>query len=343
MTENQIGMNGSVLVTGASGFIGNFLIKEALKRGYDVWAGVRATSSLEGLQATNINLIELDFAHPATLKVQLSDFKETNRKWNYIIHTAGVTKCKNKNDFDKVNYTGTKNFIETLNLLGMTPDKFIYLSSLSVFGPIHEKGLEPISEEDTPKPNTAYGLSKLHAEEYIQSLPDFPYLIYRPTGVYGPREKDYFLMAKSIQKHVDFAAGLRKQLLTFIYVADLAQAIFLGIQKDVCRKSYFVSDGNVYSSRDFSDLIQKELGNPFVIHIKCPLIILKVISLCAEFFASYSGKSSTLNGDKYKIIKQRNWQCDIAPLVNDLGYTPQYHLEKGVKQVIDWYKKEGWL
>lgn len=336
-------MGGRVLVTGASGFIGNFLIKEALRKGYDVWAGVRATSNLEGLQANNINLIELDFAHPATLKVQLADFKETNSRWDYIIHTAGATKCKNKSDFEKVNYQGTKNFIDVLSQLNMVPAKFIYLSSLSVFGPIREKNLLPILEEDAPEPNTAYGLSKLHAEEYIQSLPDFPYLIFRPTGVYGPREKDYFLMAKSIQKHLDFAAGFRKQLLTFVYVADLAQAIFLGIQKDVCRKSYFVTDGNVYTSRDFSDLIQKELGNPFVIHVKCPLIILKVISLCAEFIASSSGKSSTLNADKYKIMKQRNWQCDITPLINDLGYTPQYHLEKGVKQAVDWYKKEGWL
>lgn len=336
-------MGGRVLVTGASGFIGNFLIKEALRKGYDVWAGVRATSNLEGLQANNINLIELDFAHPATLKVQLADFKETNSRWDYIIHTAGATKCKNKNDFEKVNYQGTKNFIDVLSQLDMVPAKFIYLSSLSVFGPIREKDLLPILEEDAPEPNTAYGLSKLHAEEYIQNLPDFPYLIFRPTGVYGPREKDYFLMAKSIQKHLDFAAGFRKQLLTFVYVADLAQAIFLGIQKDVCRKSYFVTDGNVYTSRDFSDLIQKELGNPFVIHVKCPLIILKVISLCAEFIASSSGKSSTLNADKYKIMKQRNWQCDITPLINDLGYTPQYHLEKGVKQAVDWYKKEGWL
>lgn len=333
----------SVLVTGASGFIGNFIIKEALKKGYEVWAGVRATSKLDGLQDKNIHLIELDFAHPGTLKLQLSDFKETNSKWDYIIHTAGLTKCNDKKDFDRVNYQGTKNFIEALYQQKMIPEKFIYLSSLSIFGPIHEKDNLPISENDTPKPNTSYGVSKIRAEEYIKSLEDFPYLIFRPTGVYGPREKDYFLMAKSIKSHVDFAAGLKKQLLTFVYVADLAQAIFLGIEKNVCKKSYFVSDGKVYKSRDFSDLIQKELGNPFVIHIKCPLIVLKVISLCAEFVASYSGKSSTLNGDKYKIMKQRNWQCDITPLIDDLGYVPQYNLEKGVKQAIDWYKKEGWL
>ena len=116
---------------------------------------------------------------------------------------------------------------------------------------------------------------------------------------------------------------------------DIVQAIFLGIEKNVTRRTYFLTDGNVYKSRAFSDLIQKELGNPFVLHLKCPLIVLKVISLLAEFIATRSGKSSTLNSDKYKIMKQRNWQCDIQPAVEEL--------EKGVHETIAWYKNEGWL
>ena len=71
------------------------------------------------------------------------------------------------------------------------------------FGPIREKDYSSICETDTPRPNTAYGLSKLHTEEYLKSLTNFPYVIFRPTGVYGPRERDYFLMAKSVQQHVD--------------------------------------------------------------------------------------------------------------------------------------------
>ena len=67
-------------------------------------------------------------------------------------------------------------------------------------------------------------------------MPGFPYVIYRPTGVYGPREADYYLMAKSIQKHVDFSVGFRRQDLTFVYVKDIVQAIFLGIEKKVVRK-----------------------------------------------------------------------------------------------------------
>lgn len=50
-----------------------------------------------------------------------------------------------------------------------------------------------------------------------------------------------------------------------------------------------------------------------------------------------------LEVEKYKIMKQRNWQCDISPLVEELGYRPEYPLDKGVKEIIAWYKKEGWL
>ena len=150
-------------------------------------------------------------------------------------------------------------------------------------------------------------------------------------------------MAKSIQKHFDFSVGFKRQDLTFVYVKDIVQAIFLGIEKRVIRKAYFLTDGKVYKSRAFSDLIQKELGNPFVLHLKCPLIVLKVISLLAEFVATRSKKCSTLNSDKYKIMKQRNWQCDITPTINELGYTPEYDLERGVRETIAWYKNEGWL
>ena len=331
----------SILITGASGFIGSFIVQEALKRRFGVWAGIRASSSKKYLKERKIHFLELDFAHPNELRAQLSG--HTYNKFDYIVHCAGVTKCADKNDFDRVNYLQTKYFVDTLRELNMIPKQFIYISTLSVFGPIREKDYTPIREEDTPAPNTAYGLSKLKAELYIQSLPGFPYVIYRPTGVYGPREADYFLMAKSIRQHTDFSVGYKRQDLTFVYVKDIVQAIFLGIEKEVSRRAYFLADGKVYKSRAFSDLIQKELGSPFVIHIKCPLIVLKVVSLLAEFIATRSGKSSTLNSDKYKIMKQRNWQCDITPAVKELGYAPEYDLEKGVKETIAWYKNEGWL
>ncbi len=333
----------SVLITGASGFIGSFIVEEALKRRFGVWAGLRSSSSREYLKNRKIHFLELDFAHPNELRAQLSGHKGTYNKFDYIIHCAGMTKCVDKNDFDRVNYLQTKYFVDTLRELNMIPKQFIFISTLSVYGPVREKTYTPITENDEPAPNTAYGLSKLKAEIYLQSIPGFPYVIYRPTGVYGPREKDYFLMAKSIQQHTDFSVGFRRQDLTFVYVKDIVQAVFLGIEKKVCRRAYFLADGKVYQSRTFSDLIRKELGNPFVIRLRCPLIVLKVVSLCAEFWAKRRNTTSTLNSDKYRIMKQRNWQCDITPAIEELGYHPEYDLERGVGETIAWYKDKGWL
>ena len=333
----------SILITGASGFIGSFIVQEALKRRFGVWAGIRASSSKKYLKERKIHFLELDFAHPNELRAQLSGHKGTYNKFDYIVHCAGVTKCADKSDFDRVNYLQTKYFVDTLRELNMIPKQFIYISTLSVFGPIREKTYTPITRKDTPMPNTAYGLSKLKAEIYLQSIPGFPYVIYRPTGVYGPREKDYFLMAKSIRQHTDFSVGFRRQDLTFVYVKDIVQAVFLGIEKQISCRAYFLADGKVYRSRAFSDLIRKELGNPFVIRLRCPLIILKVVSLLAEYWAKRRNTTSTLNSDKYRIMKQRNWQCDITPTIKELGYSPEYDLERGVKETIAWYKDKGWL
>lgn len=336
-------MRGKVLVTGASGFIGSFLVEGGLERGMQVWAGIRKSSSRKYLQAEGIRFAELDFTDSDHLAEQLEMHKQEHGGWDYIIHCAGVTKCCDKADFEIGNYWATRHFIEMLVRLDMIPKQFVYLSSLSVFGPIHEKDYAPICEADIPKPNTAYGVSKLHAEEYMRSLNGFPYVIFRPTGVYGPRERDYFLMAESIGRHLDIAAGFRRQDITFVYVKDLVKAIYLAIGKQILRRVYFVSDGGVYNSRTFSDLIRKELGNPWWIRFTCPLFLLKVISFFSEQGAKLFHKSSTLNLDKYKIMKQRNWRCDITPLEKELGYKADYLLDKGVKETIAWYKEEGWL
>ncbi len=289
------------------------------------------------------------------LRKQLTAYKEKVGKWDVIIHAAGATKCLRREDFDKHNFLCTQNLVNTLDELEMLPEQFLYVSSLSVLGPIREEQnadgtYNNMVASDEPKPNTAYGESKVKSEQFlaekrIKTDGRFHFTIFRPTGVYGPHEKDYFMMAKSIRQHVDFAVGYKKQVITFVYVRDLVSAIFAAIgKKDVANgKAYFVSDGCNYSSRAFSDLIQKELGVKGVLRIKAPLWLLKVISSVAEWFSHLTGKPSTLNGDKYKIMCQRNWQCDITPIKEDLGFVPEWQLERGVKECMTWYKENKWL
>ena len=335
----------SILITGASGFIGSFLVERGLEAGMNVWAALRATSSRKYLTDGRTQFIELDLGHDERLRQQLKAHAEQHGPFDYVIHAAGATKCRRPEDFQKTNAEGTLRLALSLLETGaLRPEgRFVFLSSLSVCGPVHEIDFEPITENDTPLPNTAYGRSKLQAERYLADVPGLNYVVLRPTGVYGPRERDYFMMAKSIRQHVDFAVGFRPQVLTFIYVADLVEAAYLALDHGPRGAVYPLSDGRQYTSRTFSDLLQLELGVKRVVHLTAPPWVLWLVSCIAGKAAALLGRTSTLNLDKYRIMRQRNWKCSIEAARRDLGYRPQWPLTRGVRAAIEWYKAEGWL
>ena len=329
-----------ILVTGASGFIGSFIVEEALRQGMETWAAVRPSSSRKYLQDERIHFINLNLSSKEELISQLD-----GHEFDYVVHAAGATKCLHVDDFYRVNTEGTKNLADAIIALKMPIKRFVFVSSLSIFGAIREKQpYQEITEHDTPKPNTAYGKSKLKAERYLDSLGiGFPYIILRPTGVYGPREKDYFLMAKSIKQHIDFSVGFKRQDITFVYVQDVVQAVFLALDHGMNGRKYFLSDGEVYQSETFSDLLHHELGDTWLLRIKAPIWVLRLVTFFGEYIGRMTGKMSALNNDKYNILKQRNWRCDIEPAVDELGFHPRYKLKQGVKLAVEWYKKNGWL
>ncbi|MDR2653039.1 MAG: NAD(P)-dependent oxidoreductase [Prevotellaceae bacterium] len=331
-----------ILITGASGFIGSFLVEKSLEQGFETYAGIRASSSKKYLSDERIKFIDINYADKETLISQLNEFKQQNGAWDYIIHNAGVTKCDKKSDFDKINFIFTKNFVEALCATDMIPKTFVYMSSLSAWGTGNEKTLEPVKLSDAPRPNTAYGKSKINAENFIANIADFPYLFIRPTGVYGPREKDYLAFVKSVKKGIVPSIGLKTQYLTFVYVKDLAKAIFLLIEKHVVRKSYFVSDGNVYTSKEYARTVKKLLGKRFTIKICLPVFVLKIICFSLDTIYGWFGKSPTLNRDKYNILKARNWKCETEPLQNDANFVADYDLTRGIKETIEveFYKKK---
>ena len=329
-----------ILITGASGFIGSFIVEEALRRGMETWAAVRKSSSRAYLQDERIHFIELNLSSKEQLVAQFS--KQT---FDYVVHAAGVTKCLNKADFRRINTEGTRNLVDALLEVGMPLKRLVFISSLSIFGAIKEQQpYDEIRESDTPRPNTEYGRSKLAAEHYLDSLGTrIPYIILRPTGVYGPREKDYFIMAKSIQQHSDFAVGYKRQDITFVYVMDVVQAVFLALEKGQTGRKYFLSDGQVYQSTTFSNLIHEELGRPWWIRITAPVWVLRIVTFFGEYIGRLTGKVTALNNDKFNILRQRNWRCDIEPARRELGYEPKVLLKDGVKTTIKWYIDHKWL
>lgn len=331
-----------LLITGAGGFIGGFLVEEALEQGYEVFAGIRKSSSKKYLNDKRIKFIELDYENIDKLKTQIADFKNNDADLHYVIHNAGVTKSIDKNDFEKVNYQYTRNLIEALISANIKLDKFIFISSLAVFGPGNASTCTPIQNTDSKRPISLYGKSKLNAEKFIESMNDFPHIIFRPTGVYGAREKDYFVMYKMLNNGLETYIGTQNQYITFAYINDVKRLVISALSSNINKGSYFVTDGNYYSSKEFSDIVKAEL-NKKTLKIVLPKFIVKPIAYISESISKLTGKISTLNTEKYKEISQKNWLCDSTQTFIDFDFQPQYNLQRGVKETIEWCKKEKLL
>lgn len=322
-----------VLIVGAGGFIGGFIAAEALRRGYETWCGVRESTSRRWLTDPALKFINLNYEDIDALTASLEGLE-----WDYIVYNLGATKCVNFMDFNRINYVFLRNFVEAMEAAGVKPAKMVYISSLSALGPGDEKGYSPMTGDMIPRPNTRYGLSKIKAETFLMGQNDLPWVILRPTGVYGPHEQDYLMMVKCIDAHFDFGVGFRKQMLTFIYVEDLARAIFDALEKAPVHGKYIISEPRAYTQKEFREIVAKELGRKIVIPVRLPLWALSVACKVSEKWGAAKMKAVTLNSDKYHIMAQRNWSCDVTPAVRDFSFAPRVDLREGIRRTISAYK-----
>ena len=331
-----------VLVVGAGGFIGGFIASESLRRGYETWVTVRESTSRRWLADDRLHIVVVDYDAPAAeLAAQFSSLLPEGERWDYIIYNLGATKCVNFADFNRINYLYLKNFVEALREAGKMPERLLFMSSLSALGPGDEKNYTPLTDTTIPNPNTRYGVSKIKAETFLETCADLNWTIFRPTGVYGPHEQDYLMMIKSIDSHWDFGVGFRRQELTFIYVEDLVGAMFDAIDKPATlKKKYIIAEPRSYTQAEFRRLVAAELGGKRVIGVRLPMWAVYVASTVAERWASLKGKASTLNRDKFRIMKQRNWSCDVGPAERDFGFTVRYPLARGLAETVKAYRAQ---
>lgn len=323
-----------LLVIGAGGFIGGFIAEEGLRRGMDVTVAVRKSTSRRYLTDPRLHFLVLDYDDPTSLTATF----ERSTPWDYVIYNLGATKAVNYGDFKRVNFEYLRRICEVLKSTGRAPKRLLFMSSLSAIGPGDEKNYTPLDANTVPAPNTRYGQSKIMAEQYLEHMAGIPYIIFRPTGVYGPHEQDYLMMVKCIDSHFDFGVGFRRQMLTFIYVEDLVRAMFDALESGVENRTYIISEPRAYTQKEFRAIVADALGKKWVIPVRLPLWAAWVASAAAEKIARWQMKASTLNTDKFRIMRQRNWNADISPAVDEFGFNPQVDLREGIRRTVEAYR-----
>lgn len=325
-----------ILITGASGFVGGFLVEEAISRGVVVHSAVRPSSNTSVLDNLDTELIYFDFE-------DIDSMTEVLRRgaYDYIIHNAGLTKTKEQAAYNKVNDIYLRNLVTAIRKADLSLDKLLFVSSLAAYGPADHQPEGAVTNDSTPHPVTHYGSSKLSAELYLRAQEDIPWNIIRPTAVYGPREYDLLTVYQTIAKHLELYVGLSDQRLTFIYVRDLVRAMMDILLSDHEYTSYFITDTQTYTAQEMNAIIKQELGISNTLKLKLPISIVKIIAYISEKAAGLSGKYPALNIEKVNELKARDWNCDIKPLVRDISFYAEYDLKQGLAETIAWCKEHG--
>lgn len=328
----------NVLIVGAGGFIGGFIANESLRRGFTTWCALRETTSRRFLTDPRLKFVVVDYSSPQGIADALT---AAGVRWDWIVYNLGATKVTNYLDFNVINCDYLRNFLKGLQIADLMPQRFIYMSSLSALGPADEKNYTPYTAGMVPFPDTRYGVSKIKAETIIESTSGLNWIILRPTGVYGPHDHDYRMMVQCIDRHLDFGVGFRRQMLTFIYVEDLARAIFDALANSAPGQKYLLSEPKAYTSREVTKIIARALGRKMVVPVRLPLVLARAVCYISEKWGLVRMKPSTLNTDKYRIMAQRNWTVDIEHARKGFGFNPQVSLEEGMRLTVADYRQ--WL
>jgi len=331
-------MKEKVLITGASGFIGFHLIEAALGRGLDVYAAVRPGSDVRHLKEYDIRFCELDYTNEQQLAEQLAA-----TGFKYIIHAAGTTRAGSQKMYDTVNAAYAFNLASAaVKGLGDRLQKFVFMSSLAAVGPLSTSRLQLITEDTAPAPVTAYGRSKLLAEQQLKALTSLSLVVLRPTAVYGPRERDIFIMLRSIHRGLEPYIGRIGQQLSFVYVKDLVAVTINSLFSNVSHKTFNISDGRGYDQYELANLT-KQILNKKTVRLHLPHTMVKGMAFALEKWSGWWGKTPVLNREKLHELTAINWQCSIENATTQLGYRPQYPLEQGLRETLQWYRLNKWL
>lgn len=326
-------MTQRVLITGGSGFLGYHIINAAVKKNFEVFAAVRKSSNTEHLKGLPVQFVQLDYESESSLKQVLEE-----NKIDYIIHSAGVTKANTEEEYNHINAAYTINLAKAAAGLNGQVKKMVLISSLAAIGPL-ETTEGVITEEKPPMPVTAYGRSKLKAETGLAGT-NIPFAVLRPTAIYGPRDKDLYLIASSLSKGIDAYIGNIPQQLSFVHAADVAVASVNALEKG--NGFYNITDGNVYNRYAFADTI-KRLLNKKALRLHIPLVIVKPALFFVEAISRMKKKAPVVSREKLNELNAKNWICDISKAKRELNFSPAYNLQGGLKDTIDWYKENKWL
>lgn len=319
------------LVTGATGFVGSHLVDALLRAGWQVTALARSPAKAATLIERGVQVV----AGHLHLEPALQQAVEEQ---DIVYHVAGAVAARSEAEFLKANRDGTRNLATAAEARGSP--RFVLISSLAAGGP-SARGT-PLDGSETPRPVTAYGRSKLAAEEVVRSS-RLAWTIVRPPIVYGPRDREVLKLFRLGRAGLAPVFGRGDQELSAVHAADLASALLaVGVTDRSVNRTYNACHPEIFSSAEFAHGIGAAMGRPVRL-LKIPGGMGRAVLRLTEATARVTGQSTILTLDKANEFFQPAWTGNPAPLIRDSGWQPVFDLRSGLADTYQWYRQAGWL
>lgn len=322
------------LVTGASGFLGSFVVERLVERGARVRCLLRKSSSRAFLPNGEIEVAIGDVTDLESLRSAVVDV-------DVVFHLAGLIKARRPEEYYRVNYLGTVNLLEACREHADRLRRVMVVSSQAAAGPSAPG--EPISEESPCRPVTPYGRSKREAEQAVAAFHrHLPLTVVRPPTIYGPRDRETLMLFRLA------ARGIRPSLagggeVSVIHASDLADGILLAAAHPVAiGQTYFMAGDETPSMDELMGAIARTFRSGGIALPISPWM-LRAGARAAEVLRDLGGQSLVFDRWKAEEILSHYWACSSARAKAELGFAPRIPLADGLADTARWYRKMGWL
>jgi nucleoside-diphosphate-sugar epimerase len=323
------------LVTGATGFTGGHLCERLASEGYAVRALVRDPSRSAELRGWGVEIAVGDLRDRQSLERAVAGT-------DVVYHIGGIFRQENipRREMMAVNAQGTKDMLDAAIKAGV--QRFVHCSTIGVHGDVKH----PPADEETPyAPGDHYQESKVQGERVaLQYMHEgrLPVVVFRPGGIYGPRDLRFLKLIKAIERGWFVMLGSGRVLYQMIYIDDLIDGILLcGQKKQAVGNVYILTGSEPVPLNQFVRMIADVLSVRLS-RLRFPVMPVYLAGLLCELICQPMGINPPLYRRRVDFFRKTR-SFDISKARKELGFEPRTDLKTGIQLTVDWYRKADLL
>jgi len=327
----------TVLVTGATGFVGSAVLRRLVAEGATVRVLVRSSSDRRNLEGIDCEVVEGDLGDPETLRPAVAGCEA-------LYHVAADYRLwvPDPETLHQVNVAGTVALLRAAVEAGVS--RIVYTSSVATLGLTDDR---TPADEATPtsldKMVGQYKRSKYLAENAVRNLieaENFPVVIVNPSAPIGPRDVKPTPTGRMV---LDAAAGRMPAYvdtgLNVVHVDDVAEGHILAFRKGEVGERYILG-GEDMTLQDIFAIVAEHTGRRAP-RIKLPHNLIMPIAHCMEAVARVTGKEPRVTADGVRMARKHMF-FSHEKAKRELGYTPR-PAGQAIRDAIDWFEAQGYF